>query len=69
MTKVAEIQDAVASLSSRDRAKIATFILEGLDEVHHWVEDEEVLRRAAEFDSGEEKGLTHDEFLKACGRV
>ncbi|MFK7909204.1 MAG: hypothetical protein AB8F34_01240 [Akkermansiaceae bacterium] len=69
MTTVTEIQDAVASLPSKDRAEIATFILEGLDEVHYWVEDEEVLRRAAEFDSGEEKGLTHNEFLQACGRA
>lgn len=68
MTKVTEIQEAVASLPSKDRAKIASFILEGLEEAHYWVEDEEVLRRAAEFESGDEKGLTHDEFMKACGR-
>ncbi len=68
MTKVAEIQDAVASLPASDRAEIAAFILGGLEEAHYWVEDEEVLRRSAEFDSGVEKGLSHTEFLEACGR-
>ena len=53
-TKVTEIQKAISSLPSKDRAKIASFILEGLEEAHYWVEDEEVLRRAAEFESGDD---------------
>jgi hypothetical protein len=68
MTKVAEICEAVADLPSADRAELAAFLLAGLDNTHYWVEDEEVERRRAELDSGAVKGLTHEDFLKACGR-
>jgi len=68
MLKVAEIRDAVAHLPSGERAEIAAFILGGLEETHYWVDDKEVHRRSAELESGEVKALTHEEFLKACGR-
>ena len=68
MTKVAEIREAVAVLPSGERAELAAFLLGGLDNTHYWVDDDEVRRRSSELDSGEVKGLTHEEFLKACGR-
>lgn len=44
------------------------FLLGTLDDTHHWVDDEEVLLRREELDSGEVKGLTLEEFKRACGR-
>ena len=68
MTKVSEIREAAAELPSGDRAELAAFLLGGLDNTHYAVDDAEVRRRSDELDSGAVKGLTHEEFLKACGR-
>jgi hypothetical protein len=68
MTKVAEIREAVVGLSSGDRAELAAFLLGGLDDTHYSVSDEEVQCRREELDSETVKGLTHEEFLEACGR-
>jgi hypothetical protein len=69
MTKVAQLKEAAADLSGPDRAELAAFLLGSLEEVHHWVDDEEVLRRREELDSGEVRGLTLAEFKAACGRL
>ncbi len=68
MTEIAQLREAVSQLSPPDRAELAAFILGGLDEAHHWVDDEEAMRRRDELESGEVKGLTVEEFRKACGR-
>lgn len=68
MMKVAEIRTKAAELPREDRAELAAFLLGGLNDTHHWVDDDEVIRRSEEFDSGIEKGLTQEEFMKACGR-
>ena len=68
MAKLAEIRNTLAKLPREERAELAAFLLEDLDALHDWVGDEEVARRSDELDSGVEKGLTQEEFLKACGR-
>ena len=68
MTKIAEIRTQAAELPREDRAELAAFLLGGLNDTHHWVDVEEVIRRSEELDSGVEKGLTQEEFMKACVR-
>ncbi|HEY1121181.1 MAG TPA: addiction module protein [Haloferula sp.] len=68
MSTVSEVRDAAARLSVEERAELALFLLDGLDEVPHYISDEEVLRRRDELASGAVTGLNRDEFRKACGR-
>lgn len=68
MSEIGQLREAVSRLSPPDRAELAAFILGSLDEGHHWVDDEEVMRRIDELDSGEVKGLTLSQFREDCGR-
>jgi hypothetical protein len=68
MTEVAQLREAASRLSAPERAELAVFLLSTLEDTHHWVEDGEVIRRREELDSGEVKGLSPDEFRRACGR-
>ena len=68
MFEAGEIRDAAAQLPVRERAELAAFLIEGLEDTHYWVDDDEVERRQAELDSGAVRGLSADEFRKACGR-
>lgn len=62
------LQEEISRLSIEERAELAEFILESLDEDHPWVDDEEVQKRREDLASGRVKGLTAEEFWKACGR-
>lgn len=64
---IAEVRRAASQLSEPERAELAVYLLGSLDAVHHWVDDEEVMRRSEELDSGTAKGLSRDEFTRACG--
>ncbi len=66
--KLEEIAEEAGKLPTKERAELAAFLLRGLEEVHHWVDDEEVLRRREELESGQVHGLSLSEFRKACGR-
>jgi hypothetical protein len=68
MTALAQIRESIVSLSRSERAELAAFLLGGLEDTHHWVDDEEVARRSAELDSGEVEGISREEFRKLCGR-
>ncbi|MGJ8655085.1 MAG: addiction module protein [Akkermansiaceae bacterium] len=68
MLKVSEICSEVSQLPPQERAEIAAYILEGLSDAPYTVSDDEVHRRSAELNSGEVKAISHEEFLKACGR-
>ncbi|WP_369335607.1 addiction module protein [Luteolibacter arcticus] len=68
MSQVSEIRQAASKLSIQERAELAVFLLEDLDDSPHSVSDEEVLRRRDEMASGAVTGLTMEEFRKACGR-
>ncbi len=63
------LQEELSRLPATERAELAEFILESLeDETHHWVDDEEVQQRREDLASGRVKGLTLAEFREACGR-
>ena len=68
MTNLAEIRTKAAEIPREDRAELVAFLLGGLNDTHHWLDDEEVIRRSEEFEPAVEKGLTQEEFLKASGR-
>ena len=68
MTEVAQIREAASRLSAPDKAELAVFLLGSLDDTHYWVDDEELMKRGEELDSGEVKGLSPQEFREACGR-
>lgn len=65
--KLEEIAQEAEKLPNKERAELAALLLRGLEEVQ-WVDDEEVLRRREELDSGQVQGLSLSEFRKACGR-
>jgi|GEM_PF-1602752 len=67
MSQISELRKAATELSTPERAELAAFLLGTLNDVHHWVDDEEVARRSEELDSGAVSGLTRDEFNRACG--
>ena len=68
MSQVAELLKEASKLSPLDRAELVTSLLEDLDPSPHYVSDEEALERLQELKSGKVKGLSEDEFWKACGR-
>jgi len=68
MSQVAQLIDKASTLDSADRLELVSSLLEDLDPSPHYVSDEEVLKRRDELLSGKVKGLSEDEFWKACGR-
>jgi len=68
MTQVTALFKEASKLDLRDRAELVSSLLEDLDPEPHYVSDEEVLERLEELKSGKVKGLTKEEFWKACGR-
>lgn len=68
MSKVAELIQEASKLDLLDRAELVTSLLEDLAPNPHYVSDEEALQRLQDLKSGRVKGLSDDEFWKACGR-
>lgn len=68
MSQVAGLLEEASKLDPLDRAELVSSLLEDLDPSPHLVTDEEVLRRFEELKSGRVKGLSEEEFWKACGR-
>ncbi len=68
MTQVAALLKEASKLDLPERAELVSSLLEDLDPEPHYVSDEEVLERLEELRSGKVKGLTEEEFSKACGR-
>ncbi len=68
MSTFTEIRESVVNLSKPERAELAVMLLGSLEDTHYWVEDEEVINRSAELDSGEVVGVSKEEFKKLCGR-
>jgi len=63
-----QIRESVVRLSRPERAELAVLLLGSLEDTHYWVDDEEVVNRAAELDSGEVAGVSKEEFRRLCGR-
>lgn len=68
MSQVAELIREASKLDLLDRAELVSSLLEDLDPHPHCVSDEEALQRLQDLKSGRVKGLSEDEFWKACGR-
>jgi putative addiction module component (TIGR02574 family) len=68
LTQVTALLKEASKLDLPDRAELVSSLLEDLDPEPHYVSDEEVLERLEELKSGKVKGLTEEEFWKACGR-
>jgi putative addiction module component (TIGR02574 family) len=68
MTQVTALLKEASKLDLTERAELVSSLVEDLDPEPHYVSDEEVLERFEELKSGKVKGLTKEEFWKACGR-
>ncbi len=68
MSHVAELLKEASKLDLMDRTELVSSLLEELDPSPHHVSDEEALQRLQELKSGKVKGLSKEEFWKACGR-
>jgi len=68
MSQVAELLKEASKLDLHDRAVLVASLLEDLDSSPHHFSDEEALRRREDLKSGRVKGLSEEEFWKACGR-
>ena len=68
MGTVTEIRESVVGLAKPERADVAVLLRGDLEDTHYWVDDEEVVQRSAEMDSGAVVGLTREEFRTLCGR-
>lgn len=69
MSKVTTLLKEACKLDLLDRAELVSSLLEDLDPSPHWVSDEEAWSRLEELKSGKVKGLSEEEFWKACGRA
>ena len=68
MPRVADLLKEASKLNRIDRAELVSSLLEELDPDPHYVTDEEALERLEELKSGSVKGLSEEDFWKACGR-
>ncbi len=68
MPHVAELLKEASKLDIKDRVELVSSLLEDLDPHPHYVSDEEAMQRLADLKSGKVKGLSEEEFWKACGR-
>ncbi len=68
MSNVAELLKEASKLDRIDRAELISSLLEDLDPNPHYVSDEEAMQRLEDLKSGRVKGLSEEEFWKACGR-
>ncbi len=68
MSDVAELIKEAAKLDRSERAELISSLLEDLDPNPHYVTDEEALQRLDDLKSGRVKGLSEEEFWRACGR-
>ncbi|MFT5634281.1 MAG: putative addiction module component (TIGR02574 family) [Rubritalea sp.] len=68
MSEVAKLIKKASVLGLDDRVELVSSLLEELDPHPHYVSDQEVEQRFQDLKSGKVKGLTEEEFWKACGR-
>ena len=68
MVQLAELQKQADELSAEDRQGLLAYLLHGLTGAPEGADEEELLRREAEMDSGDVKPLSHREFVREVGR-
>lgn len=68
MRTLMELQKEIAALGEEDRSGLASFILSSLANAPLGPDDEEVVNRENEMDSGEVTPISYAEFKQAVGR-
>ncbi len=69
MSQVTELLKAAAKLDQMERSELISSLLEDFEPYFHDVSDEEAVKRFEDLKSGKVKGLSEEEFWKACGRA
>ena len=68
MTTAEELKPSLLALSEEERLKLADFLYESVEDCeqdeHHFVSDEEVMRRAAEAEADPSVWISHEEFVR-----
>jgi hypothetical protein len=65
MTKLQALEKEAASLPEEDRAALVAVLLNTFDAPPYDVDDNEVVRRDEEMETGGEGGVSHEEFVRA----
>lgn len=68
MVKLADVQKQVVELSFEEKEGLLAFLIHELSGPVSGADDEEVLRREEEMDSGAVAPISHEEFLQRVGR-
>lgn len=68
MVKLADVQKQAAELSFEEKEGLLAFLIRELPGPLSRADDEEVLRREEEMDSGAVAAISHEEFLNRVGR-
>lgn len=69
MPQGAQLLKEASQLDITDKTELVSSLLEELSPSLHYVSDEEAIERRDELLQGNEKGLTEQEFWRACGRT
>jgi len=67
MSKILDIQEQTSTLSKSEKEGLVAYLVDEVTPVIG-ADDEEVLKREAEMDSGEVQTISHAEFLAQVGR-
>jgi len=68
MVKLVDVQQQAAELSFEEKEGLLAFLIHELPGPLSGADDEEVLRREEEMDSGPVAAISHEEFLNRVGR-
>ena len=68
MVRLADVQKQAAELSFEEKEGLLAFLIHELPGPLSGADDEEVLRREEEMDSGAVEAISHEEFLNRVGR-
>lgn len=68
MAPLVALQKQADELSQEDRESLLAYLIHGLPGAPEGPDDDEVLRRDAELESGAVKAISHEEFLRQVGR-
>lgn len=68
MAPLVALQKQADELTQEDRESLLAYLIHGLPGAPEGPDDDEVLRRDAELESGAVKAVSHEEFLRQVGR-
>ncbi|MEO5716213.1 MAG: hypothetical protein ABIT37_22220 [Luteolibacter sp.] len=68
MVRLMDVQMQAAELSLEEKESLLAFLIHELPSPPSGANDDEVLRREEEMDSGAVEAISHEEFLRQVGR-